>query len=70
MSNKSKSVADSNNKRDEKAKNNRKAELVSLGVPPSLWAIPEGLGETNWLSSCVGCESSKIKIVKIDSVFN
>lgn len=64
-------VAESNKKRDEKAKAKQKDELVGLGIPPSLWEIPDESQRDKLVEAVAwAVKSAKNKIIKIESEFN
>jgi hypothetical protein len=65
------SVADSNKKRDEKAKAKQKDELVGFGVPASLWDIPDESKREKLVEAVAwAVKAAKIKVIKIQSEFD
>ena len=65
------SVEENNKKRDEKAKAKQKDELVGLGIPLSLWEIPDESRRDKLVEAVAwAVKAAKIKIIKIESEFN
>ena len=64
------SVEDSNKKREEKAKSKQKLELLGLGVPASLWEIPDESKRDKLVAAVAwAVKTAKNKIIKIESEF-
>ena len=63
-------VEESNKKRDEKAKEKQKHELVGLGVPASLWDIQDESKRDKLVAAVAwAVKTAKNKIVKIENEF-
>ncbi len=63
-------VEENNKKRDEKAKSKQKLELVGLGVPESLWEIPDESKREKLVAAVAwAVKTAKNKIIKIESEF-
>ena len=64
------SVEESNKKREEKAKSKQKLELLGLGVPASLWEIPDESKRDKLVAAVAwAVKTAKNKIIKIESEF-